>query len=331
MRLPNATGARAWLRSDALCIAGPARYPGSNSEGIERSEALQEFVYDRPETIEDAVAAMAAGEARALAGGTDLIPQLREGRRRAGRVVDLKRIPELTAIAALPNGGVSIGAAANATAVSRHAAVAADYPAVAQSARLIGGVQIQNRASLGGNICNAAPSADAVPALICLEARALIAGRGGRREVAVEALFRGPGRTALEPGEILVSILLPPPQLRSAAKYLRFTPRREMDIAIAGAGTWIRLDADGAFAAARIVLASVAPTPIRALSAEEKLTGERPTRALLEEAGRLAAREARPISDTRGSADYRRSLVAVLTARALADCCRSLNVRVELS
>ena len=292
---------------------------------------MQEFVYESPETIDDAVAAMAAGDARALAGGTDLIPQLREGRRRAGRVVDLKRIPELTAIAARPDGSFSIGAAATATAVSRHAGLTAAYPAVAQSARLIGGVQIQNRASLGGNICNAAPSADAVPALICHEARAVVAGRGGRREVAVEAMFRGPGRMALEPGEILVSILLPPPQPHSAAKYLRFTPRREMDIAIAGAGTWLRLDSHGAIAAARVVLASVAPTPIRAPSAEQKLIGERPTRALLEEAGRLAAGDARPISDTRGSADYRRSLVAVLTARALADCCRSLNAGVNLA
>ena len=120
--------------------------------------------------------------------------------------------------------------------------------------------------------------------------------------------------------------MLPPPQALSAAKYLRFTPRREMDIAIAGAGAWIRLASNGTIAAARIVLASVAPTPIRAPSAEQCLTGARPTRALFEEAGRLAATDARPISDTRGSADYRRTLVAVLTARALADCCRQLHV-----
>jgi len=287
---------------------------------------LQEFVFECPRTIDEAVTAMAAGDARALAGGTDLIPQVREGRRQAWRIVDLKRIPELTAIVELPGGGMSIGAAATASAVARDAGLAAAYPAVAQSAQLIGGVQIQNRASLGGNICNAAPSADAVPALICHDAQAVIAGRSGRRQVAVEALFRGPGQTALEQGEILVSILLPAPAAaRSAAKYLRFTPRREMDIAIAGAATCISLDAQGAIAAARIVLASVAPTPIRAPSAERRLIGERPTPALLEEAGRLAAGDARPISDTRSSADYRRSLVAVLTARALADCCRQLE------
>jgi carbon-monoxide dehydrogenase medium subunit len=290
---------------------------------------LQEFVYERPRTVEEAVAAMRGDDARALAGGTDLIPQLREGRRRTERVVDLKYIAELTAISALPDGGIAIGAAATATVLSRHATIAANYAAISQSACLIGGVQVQNRASLGGNICNAAPSADAVPALICHQARAVIAGPNGRRELAVEALFRGPGKTSLEPGEILVAILLPPAQPRSAAKYLRFTPRREMDIAIAGAGTWLRLDADGAIAEARIVLASVGPTPMRAPTAEQKLAGERPTRALLEEAGRLAAADARPISDTRGSADYRRSLVAVLTARALGDCCGRLGIGIE--
>jgi carbon-monoxide dehydrogenase medium subunit len=196
------------------------------------------------------------------------------------------------------------------------------------SAQLIGGVQVQNRASLGGNICNAAPSADGVPALICLAARAVAAGPAGRREMAVEEVFAGPGRTSLAAGELLVAIRLPPPAPRSAACYLRFTPRREMDIAVAGSGVWLRLGEDGAIADARIVLASVAPTPIRAPAAERKLVGEKPGSALFEEAGRLAAKDARPISDTRGSADYRRTLVAVLTARALADCCRQLDVEV---
>jgi len=287
---------------------------------------LQDFDYVAPQTVEGAVAAMAADGARLLAGGTDLVPQLREGRRRAARIVDVKRIPELAGIRVMPDGGAAIGAAATASAVARHALIAASFPAIASSARLIGSVQIQNRASLGGNICNAAPSADAVPALICHEARALLAGPRGRRELAVEALFTGPGRTCLEPGEILLSLSLPPPPPRSAAAYVRFTPRREMDIAIAGAAAWLHLDQQGTVAGARIALASVAPTPIRAPAAERCLTGERPTPALLAEAGRRAAADARPISDTRGSADYRRELVAVLTARALAQCCRQLAV-----
>lgn len=291
---------------------------------------MQEFVYERPGTVEEAVAAMRSGDARALAGGTDLVPQLREGRRWAGRIVDLKHVPDLTAITVLPDGGVSIGAAATATAVARHAAIAARYPAVAQSAQLIGGVQVQNRASLGGNICNAAPSADGVPALICHGARALIASPEGEREMPVEEMFAGPGRTSLAAGELMVAIRLPPAERRSACAYLRFTPRREMDIAVAGSGVWLRLGEDGAIAEARVVLASVAPTPIRAPSAERKLVGERPSGALFEEAGRLAAKDARPISDTRGSADYRRTLVAVLTARALADCGRQLDLEAAV-
>lgn len=286
---------------------------------------MQAFEYLRPETVDAAVAALVGDEARALAGGTDLVPQMREGRRRATRVVDLKHIGELSAITVRTDGGVTIGAAATATAVSRHAAIAAAYPAIASSARLIGGVQVQNRASLGGNICNGAPSADAVPALLALAARAVIAGPHGRREAMLSELLHGPGRTTLEPGELLVAINLPPSAPRSAAAYLRFTPRREMDIAIAGAAAWIALDGDGFIAAARIVLASVAPTAIRAPTAEDRVIGERPTATLMAEAGDLATRDARPISDTRGSADYRRQLVSVLTARALAECCAQIE------
>ena len=302
------------------------RGAGGSSQG---SDHLREFVYSCPAALEEAVASMGQGDARALAGGTDLIPQLREGRRHAAAIIDVKRIAELTAISRSNGGGAAIGAAASATAVARNREIALNYPAVAQAARLIGSVQIQNRASLGGNICNAAPSADAIPALICHAARALIAGHHGRRELDVEELFEAPGRTVLDARELLVSILLPPPPPRSAAQYLRFTPRREMDIAIAGVGVWIACDAQGAIASARIVLAAVAPTPLRAAAAERRLLGERPTTALLQEIGRLAAAEARPISDTRGSADYRRSLVRVLTARALADCCGRLGAAVE--
>ena len=289
---------------------------------------MQEFAYERPESVADAVAAMRAGDARALAGGTDLVPQLREGRRTADRIVDLKHVAEMTAIGVLPDGGVSVGAAACVTTVARHATIAACYPVVALSAQLIGGVQVQNRASLGGNICNAAPSADGVPALICLAAQARTAGPAGTREIPVEAMFAGPGRIRLGAGELLVAIRLPPARPRSAAAYLRFTPRREMDIAVAGCGAWLRLDDDGAIAEARLVLASVAPTPIRAPAAEQRLVGERPGAALFGEAGRLAAQDARPISDTRGSAEFRRTLIAVLTARALADCARQLGLEV---
>ena len=289
---------------------------------------MRDFVYERPQTMAQALSLLTGGDAKVLAGGTDLIAQMREGRRSAGCLVDVKGIGELTRISMLPEGGVAIGAAASAAAVSR-SAIAANYPAVAQSARLIGGVQVQNRASLGGNICNGAPSADGVPALVCHAAEARIAGPAGTRQVPLEEIFVGPGKIAIEASELLVSIVLPPPPARSAVAYLRFTPRREMDIAIAGAGTYIRLDQRGVIAEARVALASVAPTPMRAPLAEQRLVGERPTLALLEEVGRRAAHEARPISDTRGSADYRRSLVAVLTMRALGDCCGQLGIDLE--
>jgi len=286
---------------------------------------LKDFAYACPAAIGDAVAAMQLDGARALAGGTDLIPQMREGRRQVARIVDLKRVPELTSISVCADGSLVLGAAASAAHVARHAVVASTYPAVAQSARLIGSLQVQNRASLGGNICNAAPSADAVPALICHQASARIAGPTGQREEALETFIRAPGKTGLAVGELLVSIVLPPVQPRSAATYLRFTPRREMDIAIAGAAAWISLDTAGKIAAARVALASVGPTPVRAVSAEQQLLGERPSRTLFEAAGHLAAADARPISDTRASADYRRSLVHVLTARVLSDCSSALS------
>ena len=289
---------------------------------------MQDFVYERPETIGEAIDAMRAHDALALAGGTDLVPQLREGRRRTARIVDLKHIPEMSEITVLPDGCVQIGAAVTATAIARHAVIVADYPAVAESAQLIGGVQVQNRASLGGNICNAAPSADGVPALICHGAQALIAGPEGTREMPVEAIFIGPGRTTLAPGELLLALRLPPAWRNAAGAYRRFTPRREMDIAIAGAAAWLRLSADGVIAEARVALASVAPTPIRAPTAERKLVGARPAAGLFEEAGRLAAQDARAISDTRGSAGYRATLVEVLVARALADCGHRLGFEV---
>jgi carbon-monoxide dehydrogenase medium subunit len=290
---------------------------------------LRELHYESPTTVDEAVRALGRGDARALAGGTDLIVQLREGRRSAAWVVDLKRIPELTAITQDADGSFRIGSAVSFTQIAAHSELAAAYPGIAEAGRLVGSYQIQNRAGLGGNICNAAPSADAVPIVICLGASAEIAGTLGRRTVAVEELFAGPGRTTLAADEVLTSIRVPPIRPRSSGRYLRFTPRREMDIAIAGSGAWICLRTDDTIADARIVLASVAPVPLRAKGAEQSLIGKAPTPSVFAEAGRLAAREARPISDTRGSAEYRRELVAVLTKRALEACARDLRIRMD--
>jgi len=278
------------------------------------------FDYQRPTTLSELTGLIAREGARVLAGGTDLIPQMREGRRKVETVIDLKRIGECIGIEALADGRMAIGAAASATAVARDARIRRDYPGIAAAALLIGSYQVQNRASLGGNICNAAPSADAVPPLIAHGARAEIAGSAGLREIPLEEIFAGPGRTHLAPGEVLTRILLPPVAARSASHYLRFTPRREMDIAIAGVGGFIVLDEAGAVTQARIALASVAPKPIRAPSAEAALIGASLDDATIHAAGEAARGDASPISDTRGSADYRRELVAVLTRRVLTHC-----------
>jgi CO/xanthine dehydrogenase FAD-binding subunit len=290
---------------------------------------VREFVYVAPQSIDEAIGELGRGEARPLAGGTDLLPQLREGRRSTDRIIDLKRIAELGTVQSRADGGVEIGAAMSATRVARNATIAGAYPAIAASARLIGAVQVQNRASLGGNVCNGAPSADAVPGLICYEARAHIAGPKGRRHLPLDAFFIGPGKTVLAPDELLVSLVLPPALERSATSYLRFTPRREMDIAVAGVGVRLDLAEDSSLALARIALASVGPTPLRALAAEQILQGNRLDRDLAAAAARAAAEAARPISDTRASADYRRSLVEVLTRRALAACAHCLKVALD--
>lgn len=281
---------------------------------------MQAFTYERPVTVEAAVEMMGNTGARALAGGTDLIPQLKEGRRAAQLIVDLKHVPECTAIQHLSDGRWRIGAAASISRLASEPGLRRDYPGLIEAAQLIGSLQIQSRASLGGNLANAAPSADAVPLLTSLGAMAEIAGPTGRRTVTVESLPIGPGRSALEPGEFIIALLLPARPQRSAARYLRFTPRREMDIAVAGSGVALGLGAGGEVTGARITLASVGPVPIRAAQAEARLIGERPDKTLLAEAGRIAATEAQPISDTRGSAVYRRELVAVLTRRALEAC-----------
>ncbi|MEZ5852055.1 MAG: xanthine dehydrogenase family protein subunit M [Hyphomicrobiaceae bacterium] len=290
---------------------------------------MGEFAYRRPQTLAECAALLREDGAKALAGGTDLVPQLREGRRQARTVVDLKRVQELTALERTSDGGWRIGGAVSVRALGANAAFAGEHAALLASARLIGSLQVQSRATLAGNLCNAAPSADGVPLLLALDATCDIAGQAGRRTLAAAEVATGPGRNALAPGELLEAIVLPPRPARTAARYLRFTPRREMDIAIAGSGVRVDLDGDGRIAKANIVLASVAPVPLRATRASACLLGERPSSTLFEDAATIAASEATPISDTRGSADYRRDLVAVLTRRALADCARELGVNLQ--
>lgn len=281
---------------------------------------MHDFDYRAPGSLDEALTLLAeAGpEARVLAGGTDLLVQMKEGRRRPRLLIDVKGIPELMGVTKDGSGALHLGAAASLASVLALPALTTDFPILAEACSLIGAVQIQNRASLGGNLCNAAPSADSAPALICLGARCVVASRNGRREIPLASFFVGPGQTVLAPDELLVEIVVPPTPSHSGGCYLRHTPRAEMDIAVAGVASFVILaPGDGVCQEARIVLGAVGPTPIRAREAEASLAGRALNEATIEEAAQQAAQAARPISDVRGSAEYRRHLVAVLTRRTL--------------
>ena len=278
---------------------------------------MKSFDYAAPASVAEAVGLLAAHpEARLLAGGTDLLVQMRAGRKETDLVVNVKRIPELNAIHYDPASGLTIGAAVPCYRIYRDKVVARAYPSLAEVASLIGGTQIQGRASIGGNLCNAAPSADSVPLLIALAATCRIAGPRGTREIAVEDFCTGPGRTVLQHGELLVSLHLPAPLAHSGARYLRFIPRNEMDIAVAGAGVEVVLD-NGKFRSARIALASVAPTPLFVREAGDALAGSPVNDASIARAAEIARKSAKPITDMRGTIDYRSHLCAVLTRRAI--------------
>jgi carbon-monoxide dehydrogenase medium subunit len=275
------------------------------------------FDYAAPQSLSEALQLFAQHpKACLLAGGTDLVVQLRAGRKQTDLVIDLKHIPEMTAIAHDAGNGLTLGAAAPCYRIYGNAAVQRHFAPLAEVASLIGGTQIQGRASIGGNLCNAAPSADAVPLLIAMGARCRIASASADRDMAVEDFCVAPGRNVLQPGELLVSLRIPNAPARSGAHYLRFIPRNEMDIAVAGAGVQVVLD-NGHFASARIALASVAPTPLFVRAAGEALAGKPVNAETIHAAAELAKAAALPITDMRGTAGYRRHLCAVLTRRAL--------------
>jgi carbon-monoxide dehydrogenase medium subunit len=285
------------------------------------TRTLKDFEYAAAGTIDEAVSLLAArGErAKILAGGTDILVQLREGLREADLVVDIKKIPELTQMTFSPQKGLRLGAAVPAYRIYGDPQVKAAYPALADAARIIGGWQIQSRASIGGNLCNSSPAADSIPALISHGAVCHIAGPQGTRSVPVAEFCTAPGRNVLARGEFLVTLELPPPVPHSGSHYLRFIPRNEMDIAVVGAGAWLVLDASAkTIEQARIGLAAVAPTPVFATEASAHLAGKPATEESFARAGELARQAVRPISDMRGPAEYRLHLVGVMTRRALA-------------
>jgi carbon-monoxide dehydrogenase medium subunit len=272
--------------------------------------------YQSPASVEEAVAALAAHEgARILAGGTDLLVQVRGGVSAPAVFVDVKKIAEMTSISETSEG-FRIGAAVCGSEITRHAALATAWPGVVEAAGLIGSTQIQGRATLGGNVCNASPAADTTPALIAAGAIAEIVGPDGRRSLPVQQVAAGPGRTCLARGEMLIGFLLPTPPERTADAYLRLIPRTEMDIAVAGAGVCLTLDSDGAVSAARVALGAVAPTAFLLETAEDILVGSALDEETLARLAAAAGDAAAPIDDKRGTIDYRRKVIGVLAKRA---------------
>src|SRR5262245_10775634 len=271
-----------------------------------------------PGSVDECIRMLAEREpdAKLVAGGTDLLPQMKSSMLRTNCVVDLSGVSQLRQLASANGSGLRIGAAVTARTLERDPRVKAAYPAISESGALVGSVQIRNLATLGGNVCNAAPSADMAPPLLALDAEAVIAGPGGTRRVPFASFFLGVRRTVLAPGEVLVEIVVPDPGLHSGGNYRRHTPRRELDIAVVGVASQLTLS-KGVCAKARIALAAVAPTPLRATAAERVLEGYAVTPELIERAATVAVDAARPISDQRGSADFRRHLVRVLTRRTL--------------
>lgn len=283
------------------------------------TKVLARFEYAAPTSLDAALDLLARhGEgARPLAGGTDLLLMLRSGRRKAAVLVDLKRVPGLAGIA--EGGGLRVGALASHADLGASPVLAVPaLRAVAEGARWVSGPQIRNRGTVGGNLCNASPAADLAPPLLALGATVEVARWGAAtRTLPLEGLFAGPGRTTLAPGDLLVGIGLPASPPRTGSAYERAT-RVAIDIALVGVAAAVTLAADGRVAAARVALGAVAPTPVLSPGAAKALVGRVPEASALAAAARAAAAEARPITDVRASADYRRHLVEVLARRALA-------------
>ena len=274
--------------------------------------------YEAPESVEGAVRLLAGGgpRGRVLAGGTDLLVQLRAGVIAPELVVDIKRIREAREIR-VEDGMLVIGAAVTGAELGEHAGAKSMWPGVVESAELIGSTQIQGRASLAGNLCNASPAADTVPALIAAAATCRIAGPDGMRRMPVEDVCTGPGQLSLGDGEFVVAFELPERPPRSADAYLRFIPRTEMDIAVVGAGVSIVLDDNGRCASARVALGAVAPTVILVEEAGAALVGTPCDEAALETMAAAARGACRPIDDKRGTAEYRTKVAGVLATRAV--------------
>jgi aerobic carbon-monoxide dehydrogenase medium subunit len=280
---------------------------------------MTDIRYVAPRTLDEAIGAFAAAgsAARIMAGGTDLLVQMRSGLVRPGLIVDIKKIDEMMKIEETPEGGFRIGAAVSGAELAEHPKFAKTWPGVLEAVNLIGSKQVQGRASPGGNLCNGSPAGDSIPAMIAAGAIVTIQGPNGRRELPVEKVPAGPGRTNLTPGEILVSFTLPPRPPGSSDAYLRMIPRTEMDIAVVGLGVSLTLK-DGVCTAARVGLGAVAPTALLVEAAGQALTGSRLDDAALEKAAEACRAACRPIDDKRGTIAYRVKTAGVLLKRTVA-------------
>lgn len=279
---------------------------------------MHAITYEAPKSLDQALSLLAAAgeKGRVLAGGTDLLIQMRAGIRTPEHIIDAKTIPELQVLSFTPHEGLRLGAAVPCYRIVEDPLVQQHYPGLVEAAGLIGSVQIKSRCSVGGNLCNGSPAADTTPALIALGAVCYVASPRGTRTVAVEDFVVSPGRTVLQPDELLVEFRIPAPQPHSADCYQRFIPRNEMDIAVVGVGASVTLNGD-VCTAARIGLGAVAPTPLFGREASASLVGKPLTDAAIATAAELAQKIAKPITDMRGTAEYRVHLVGVLTRRVL--------------
>jgi aerobic carbon-monoxide dehydrogenase medium subunit len=273
--------------------------------------------YEAPESLEGAVALLAGvkGEARVLAGGTDLLVQMRADMVDPELIVDIKKIRETRTVTE-DKGGWRIGAAVTGAELREHTRLKQVWPGVVEAANLIGSTQVQGRATLGGNLCNGSPAADSVPALIAAGAVATLVGPKGRRDLPVEDVMLGPRKLALTRGEIVVSFRLPPRPPRSGDAYLRFIPRTEMDIAVVGAGVSVSLDGGGIITAARVSLGAVAARVLLVAEAAQAIIGSRLDKAAQDRLEAAARAACRPIDDKRGTIEFRIDVAAVLTRRA---------------
>jgi carbon-monoxide dehydrogenase medium subunit len=280
---------------------------------------MNRFEYVEAGTLPEAIARLGQDDGtRVVAGATDFLVRWRQGVWKPRAVLSIKRIPGLDRVDYSPAAGLSLGPLVTIRTLELHPLIQQHYPALSQAATTFAGVQIRNLATVGGNICNASPAGDTLPALIAYGAECRLIGPDGERLVPLESFLLGPGRTALRPAELLVELRLPQPPPHSGALYIKHSPRSAMDISTVGVASVVTLEGgDGVCREVRIALGAVAPTVLRARSAESLLRGQRLEAGLIQQAARTATEEARPIDDIRGTARHRKAIVEALIGRTL--------------